>query len=140
MATHYLACDLGAESGRLMLGSLADGKFALEEIHRFPNIPLRLGGSLFWDIPKLFDELKVGLRKAASAQIPLASISTDSWGVDYLLFAPDGSLISPTFHYRDARTARGVENALAKVKWETIFAQTGIQFMPLNTIFQLAAE
>ena len=140
MTTHYLACDLGAESGRLMLGSLDGGRLTLEELHRFPNTPVKADGSLHWNIPQLFDELIAGLKKAAARQIPLAGISTDSWGVDYLLFAADGSLISPTFHYRDPRTKKGVENAFRKVDWKTIFAETGIQFMPLNTIFQLAAE
>jgi rhamnulokinase len=140
MTTHYLACDLGAESGRLMLGTLREGRLTLEELHRFPNGPIKADGSLHWDIPKLFEELIVGLRKAAARQLPIASISCDSWGVDYLLFAEDGSLLSPTFHYRDPRTARGVHNAYAKVDWPTIFAETGIQFMPLNTLFQLAAE
>lgn len=140
MTTHYLACDLGAESGRLMLGSLDGGRLTLEELHRFPNTPVKADGSLHWNIPGLFDELIAGLKKAAARNIPLAGISTDSWGVDYLLFAADGSLMSPTFHYRDPRTKKGVENAFRKVDWKTIFAETGIQFMPLNTIFQLAAE
>src|SRR5437016_12401069 len=83
---HYLACDLGAESGRLMLGSLEEGRLDLEELHRFPNTPLKISGSLHWDIPKLFDELKIGLKKAAQRNLPIASISTDSWGLDYVLF------------------------------------------------------
>src|SRR6185436_6252702 len=99
MPSHYLACDLGAESGRLMLGTLQQGKLALQEIHRFPNTPLKADGSLHWDIRKLFDELKTGLRKAAATGAPISCMSTDSWGVDYALFARDGSLISPTFHY-----------------------------------------
>jgi rhamnulokinase len=138
--THYLACDLGAESGRLILGSLVNGHLTLEEIHRFPNNPLKVGGSLHWNIPHLFDELKAGLKKAAARNLPIASISTDSWGVDYLLFDVDGALISPTFHYRDARSQQGADFALKKVPWKTIFAETGIQYMVLNTIFQLAAE
>jgi rhamnulokinase len=140
MSTHYLACDLGAESGRLMLATLADQKLSLEEVHRFPNTPIKSGNSLQWDIPKLLSELTVGLRKVGARRLPIASISTDSWGVDYLLFGQDGSLLSPTFHYRDPRTQKGVDNAFAKADWKTIFAETGIQFMPLNTIFQLAAE
>src|SRR2546427_2937302 len=140
MSTHYLAVDLGAESGRLIIGSLDNARLSLEELHRFPNMPSKAGGSLLWDIASLVEELKVGLRKAAQRQIPIASISTDSWGVDYMLFAEDGALIAPTFHYRDARTAQGVKTTQAKVDWETIFSETGIQFMPLNTIYQLAAE
>src|SRR5262249_20737832 len=137
MSTHYLACDLGAESGRLMLARLADQKLSLEEVHRFPNTPIKSGNSLHWDIPKLLSELTVGLRKVGAHRLPIASISTDSWGVDYLLFGQDGALLSPTFHYRDPRTQKGVENAFAKADWKTIFVETGIQFMPLNTIFQL---
>jgi rhamnulokinase len=137
---NYLACDLGAESGRLMLGSLTEQKLVLEELHRFANVPVKAAGALHWDIAKLFEELKAGLRKAGARAVPVAGISTDSWGVDYLLFDENGLVLSPTFHYRDPRTKRGVENAFAKVSWETIFAETGIQFMVLNTIYQLAAE
>lgn len=140
MNTAYLACDLGAESGRLMLGTLDGGKLVLEEIHRFPNAPLKVGQSLHWDIPKLLDEVIAGLFKAAQRKLPVASISTDSWGVDYLLFADDDTLLSPTFHYRDPRTKAGVDAVLAKVDWKTVFAETGIQFMVLNTLFQLGAE
>lgn len=140
MTTRYLACDLGAESGRLMLGSLADGKLSLEELHRFPNTPIKTGESLTWNLSQLFEELKVGLRKATVLNLPIASISTDSWGVDYLLLDSRGALIEPTFHYRDARSARGMERVRSKIEWPEIFDETGVQFMPLNTIFQLAAE
>ena len=85
MTTHYLACDLGAESGRLMLGSLCDGRLELVEVHRFPNVPLRSEGSLCWDMARLLAELKAGLKKAAALKLPISSISADSWGVDYLL-------------------------------------------------------
>jgi rhamnulokinase len=140
MPTHYLAFDLGAESGRLMLGTLAEGRLSLEEIHRFPNVPVKAGGALHWNMERLFEEIKAGLRKAATRKVTFASLSTDSWGVDYLLFDAHGAIIPPTFHYRDARTARGVERVRRLVSWEKIFAETGIQFMPLNTIYQLAAE
>ncbi len=140
MTTYHLACDLGAESGRLILGTLAAGKLKLEEIHRFPNTPVRTGESLHWNIRALCDELKVGLKKAAARKLPIASISCDAWGVDYLLFAADGSLMSPTFHYRDPRNPRVVDKVHKLVPWEAIFAETGIQFMPFNTLYQLAAE
>jgi len=140
MPTHHLACDLGAESGRLMLGTIADGRLALEELHRFPNRVSRADDSLQWDIPRLFDELKAGLKKAAALKLPIASISTDSWGVDYVLLDARGKVMPPAFHYRDPRTALGVERVRSKVSWPEVFAQTGIQFMPLNTLYQLAAE
>ncbi len=140
MPTHYLAIDLGAESGRVMLGTLENGRLALEELHRFANTPVTVSGALTWNIPLLFEGIKAGLRQAAARHLPIAGISTDSWGVDYMLFDGTGALMSPTFHYRDARTARGVDNALARIGWKPIFEETGIQFMPLNTMFQLAAE
>jgi rhamnulokinase len=140
MTTHYLACDLGAESGRVMLGTLADGRLTLEEVHRFDNTPVKAGISLHWNIPALFQELKAGLRKVSARRLAISSVSTDSWGVDYVLFDKSGALIEPTFHYRDPRTQKGVENALARIEWKNIFAETGIQYMVLNTIFQLAAE
>ena len=140
MATHYLACDLGAESGRLMLGTLDGGKISLEELHRFPNGPLKQNGALHWNMDALFAELRAGLRKAATRKLPVASFSADSWGVDYVLYDSDGRMMLPVWHYRDARTARGVQNAKARVDWPTIYAESGIQFMALNTIYQLAAE
>ncbi len=140
MMTHYLACDLGAESGRVMLGRLSETGLYLEEVHRFQNVPIKTEHSLHWDISSLLQEAKAGLRKVAAKKLPISSISTDSWGVDYLLLKEDGSVLAPTFHYRDSRTKQGVENALAKVDWKTIFAESGIQFMVLNTLFQLAAE
>lgn len=140
MKRHYLACDLGAESGRLMLGTVEEGKLTLAELHRFSNGPVTRNGSLHWDIPRLFGELKSGLHKAAGCGLPIASISTDSWGVDYLLYDAAGAIIEPTFHYRDSRCATGVEKAYAKIGWPEIFAETGLQFLPFNTLFQLAAE
>ena len=140
MPTHHLACDLGAESGRLMLGTIADGRLALEELHRFPNLVTRAGDSLHWDIPGLFEELKIGLKKAAFLKRDIASICTDSWGVDYVLLNAHGEVMPPAFHYRDPRTAQGIKRVQGMIPWPEVFAETGIQFMPLNTLYQLAAE
>ena len=107
MPTHYLACDLGADSGRLMLGTLDQGKIVLEELHRFPNGPVKAAGGLHWNIDGLFNELKTGLKKAAARRLPISSISTDSWGVDYVLYDQGGQILPPVWHYRDARTAAG---------------------------------
>ena len=123
-----------------MLGTLDRGKIALEELHRFPNGPVKTAGALHWNIEGLFNELRAGLKKAAARRLPIASISTDSWGVDYVLYDGQGQVLTPVWHYRDARTAAGVANAKARVDWPTIYAETGIQFMALNTIYQLAAE
>jgi len=137
---NYLACDLGAESGRLMLGRLGNGRISLEEVYRFPNVPLQVNGSLCWDIAALWSEFQNGLRKAGALGIPIHSISTDSWGLDYVLLDASDKLIEPTFHYRDSRTTRGVANLTTKIDWPTLFGETGIQFMPINTVYQLAAE
>jgi rhamnulokinase len=140
MTTYYIACDLGAESGRVMAGTLNNGKLMMSELHRFPNNPIHDKESLYWDIPQLFQETLVGLGKVAQREDPIASVSCDSWGVDYMLFEADGSLIAPTYHYRDPRCGQGMKDVLAKVPWETIYAETGIQKMPMNTLFQLGAE
>jgi len=123
-----------------MLGTLADSGLSLDEVHRFPNLVRREGDALHWDIPNLFGEVKSGLRKAAALKLPFASVSTDSWGIDYVLFDGSGQIRPPTFHYRDQRTVRGVERVRSLVPRPEVFAETGIQFMPLNTIYQLAAE
>jgi rhamnulokinase len=119
---------------------LRDGRLGLEEIHRVPNTPVQANGSLHWNIAQLVENVRTGVRKAGERGLPISSISTDSWGVDYLLFDERGQVITPTFHYRDPRTEQGVKNAFAKADWKSIFAETGIQFMVLNTVFQLAAE
>ncbi|HNQ90004.1 MAG TPA: rhamnulokinase family protein [Verrucomicrobiota bacterium] len=140
MSTCHLACDLGAESGRLILGSLEEGRLSLEEIHRFPNGPVAAGDSLHWDMARLRGELKAGLRVVAGRGLTISSISTDSWGVDYVLYDAEGREMEPAFHYRDERCGRGVERVKARVSWPEMFAETGLQFLPFNTVFQLAAE
>src|SRR5581483_9443436 len=126
MPTHYLACDLGADSGRLILGTLDNGKISIEELHRFPNGPIKTSGALHWNVDALFNELKNGLKKAAARNLSIASISSDSWGVDYVLIDERGLIMQPVWCYRDSRTAVGAENVKAKVDWPTIFSETGI--------------
>ena len=140
MATYYIACDLGAESGRVMLGSLESGKLVLEEIHRFPNVTIKLGRSIRWDILRTFDELKKGLSKIAEREICVSSLSVDSWGVDYVWSGLGQEMLSPAYIYRDSRTDTTFEKALATVGREKIFSETGIQFMALNTLYQLMAD
>jgi rhamnulokinase len=123
-----------------MLGTVDQGKIVLEELHRFPNNPVKVGDALHWNMARLFDELRAGLKKAATRHVPIASFSADSWGVDYILHDERGEMMPPVWHYRDTRTARGVEKVKARVDWPTIYGETGIQFMALNTIYQLAAE
>ncbi len=132
----YLACDLGAESGRVILGSFDGKKLSLEEIHRFPNGATRLFGSLRWDVLRIFDEMKAGLKKAAASKA--ASLSVDSWGVDYALFNSREPLLAPPFHYRDSRTEAPYARAMEHQK--EIFEETGIQFMAINTLYHFMAE
>lgn len=135
---HYVACDLGAESGRVMLGTLAEGKLALEEIHRFANGPVRVNGALRWDVLRLFDELKTGLGKIVARGIKPDGLSCDSWGVDYVWLKDGEPFLTAPFHYRDsARNERAFERAFTVVPADTIFAETGIQFMTINTLYQL---
>ncbi len=140
MATHYLAYDLGADSGRLILGTLDEGRLTLEEIHRFQNGPVKNTGALYWNLDGIFTELKAGLKKASACGKPIASLSTDSWGVDYALYDERGIIMPPVWCYRDGRTALGIENAQSKVDWPTTYAITGIQFMGFNTLYQIASE
>ena len=137
---HYIACDLGAESGRVILGTLADGTLRLEEVHRFPNLPVNIQGSMRWNIVGIFQELKAGLRKVADRQLPIDGLSVDSWGVDYVLFNDETPMLSLPHHYRDSRTDSTYVNVLEQVGREAIFAETGIQFMSINTLYQLVAE
>ena len=135
----FLAIDLGAESGRAMLGRI-DESLTLEEVHRFPNGPVRVGEHLHWDILRLWTEIQNGLRIAAgNNESSLAGIGVDTWGVDFGLLDASDRLIGNPYHYRDARTNGMVEAAGQILPLEEIYNQTGIQFMQLNTLFQLFA-
>jgi rhamnulokinase len=137
-ATHYLALDLGAESGRAIVGTIADGKLTLSETHRFANQPVKLSTGLHWDIAGLWGEIKTGISASAS-RFPLESLALDTWGVDFGLLGQDGNLLSNPYHYRDKRTDGMLEAAFAILPRQEIFARTGIQFMQLNTLYQLLA-
>lgn len=137
---HYLAFDLGAESGRAMLGSISGGLLSLEELHRFANVPVRLPTGLYWDSLRLFHEIQQGLAMAGrERKLALDGIGIDTWGVDFALLGHDGALVDNPRHYRDARNNGILERAFAVVPREEIFAQTGLQFMQFNTLFQLYA-
>jgi rhamnulokinase len=137
----YIAIDLGAESGRVMLGTLDQAKLRLEEIHRFPNLPMKMENGLHWNIPLLWSEIQSGIGKAVlHAGGEVDGISTDSWGVDYVLMKSNSQTFSPPFIYRDPRQAAPYERLLRELGAEYIFAQTGIQLMAINTLYQLCAE
>jgi rhamnulokinase len=135
-----LALDFGAESGRALLGQFDGQRLALTDIHRFANGPVRLPDGLHWDVLRLWTEIKTSLAKAARAQgQPLAGIGIDTWGVDFALLDRQNALIGNPHHYRDDRTDGMMEAVWRRVPKEQIFAQTGIQFMQLNTLYQLYA-
>lgn len=138
--TYYLAIDLGAESGRAILGTLENGRLQLEELHRFPNTPVRIPSGLYWDTFRLFHEILQGLAAAGrERKLSLSGIGVDTWGVDFGLVGRDGSLVANPMHYRDSRNDGMLEKTFSVVPREEIFAQTGIQFMQLNTLYQLYA-
>ncbi len=137
MKSQYLACDLGAESGRVVLGTLDKGRLSLEEVYRFSNGPLRVMGSLRWNVMGIYAHLKEGLTLGAGKATDLRSLSVDSWGVDYVYIRPDQPQLSLPFHYRDARTDTAFVEATKRVPRQEIFENTGIQFMALNTLYQL---
>ncbi len=137
-AGNYIAVDLGASSGRVMLARLESEHISLEEIHRFGNGPVEEGGSLRWDFDKLFGDIKTGIKKAIQkADSKVVSIGVDSWGVDFGLIGSGGELLENPYHYRDSRTDGMMDKAFELIDKEDIYKNTGIQFMQLNTIFQL---
>jgi sugar (pentulose or hexulose) kinase len=132
------AVDLGASSGRVMAGRVSDSGISLHEVHRFGNVPVTAGGTLYWDILRLYADIRHGLATAVT-ECPLASAGIDSWGVDYGLLDESGALLGNPVHYRDARTDGAASRVLAAVPADELYAITGIQQLPFNTIYQLAA-
>ena len=135
MNADFLAFDLGAESGRALLGRLQSGVLRVDEIGRFANRPVTENGSLRWDAGRLWSEMQSILRRSPRVD----SIGVDTWGVDYALIGRKGELLENPYHYRDARTDGVMEQVFAQVPRERIYAITGIQFLPFNTLFQLYA-
>jgi rhamnulokinase len=133
----YLAFDFGAESGRAVLAHLQSGILTTEEVHRFANEPVEYGGSLHWDVARLWFEVRKAL--ARLGEVELAGIGVDAWGVDYALLGERGELLQSPYHYRDRRTEGVMEEVLRIVGREEIYQATGIQFMPINTLYQLFA-
>ncbi len=134
----HAAVDLGAESGRVLVGTLDGGRLALEEIHRFANAPVRVRGTLHWDVLRLWADVEAGLRRAGAAG-DVASVAVDTWGVDFGLLDERGRLLANPVHYRDRRTDGVPERVFGLVPRAEVYATTGIQVMPINTLYQLAA-
>jgi rhamnulokinase len=136
----YAAIDLGASSGRVMLGTLSSHGFSLEEVHRFPNGAHLQDGAFVWDMDSLFNEIIIGLKRCKElGKIP-SSIAIDSWGVDYALIDEKGATIPPVFCYRDARGGKAADHVHKALPFEQIYARDGIQFEPFNTLYQLVAD
>jgi rhamnulokinase len=133
----YLAFDFGAESGRAVLAHLRSGILTTEEVHRFPNEPVEYGGALHWDVLRLWFEVRKAL--GCVEQLELSGIGVDAWGVDYALLGERGELLENPYHYRDRRTEGVMEEVFQRVPREEIYRATGIQFMPINTLYQLFA-
>lgn len=135
----YLALDLGAESGRAILAHLADHRLELSELHRFPNIPVRLNNGLYWDTLRLFHEMCEGIRLAAKTVDQIDGIGVDTWGVDFGLLNEEGVLLDNPRHYRDARNVGAYKQIFDKVPRAEVFQNSGIQFMEINSLCQLFA-
>ena len=136
--SNYLAFDLGAESGRAVIGRFDGARLELSTLHRFPNGPVRIFDSLYWDVLRLYQEMKDGLRRYRHAiGEPLESIGLDTWGVDFGLLGRTHELVANPRHYRDPRTEGMLAAAFERVPRDEIFEYTGIQFMEINTLYQL---
>jgi rhamnulokinase len=136
----YLAFDLGAESGRGILGRFRSGHLSIEEVGRFRNEPVIENGGLHWDVPRLWREMKSILSSISTRGVEhLNGIGVDTWGVDYALLAKNGALLENPFHYRDTRTEGVMNRVLNILPPEMIYGTTGIQFLPFNTLYQLYA-
>ena len=137
MTARFLAFDLGAESGRAVVGQLDEGVLTMSEARRFPNVPVRCNGALQWDILRLWQEMRDTLD--AGTDLRFASVGLDAWGCDFALLGERGNLLENPYHYRDTRTDGVMECVTSRVSRERIYAATGVQFLPFNTLYQLYA-
>ena len=138
MATkNFFAVDLGATSGRTILGSIVDGKLEQRVLTRFPNKIIQTGGHFFWDIYALYDEILGGLKVVAREGIQLTSIGIDTWGCDFVLFGKDGGILRNPYCYRDPHTEGAMDEFFKHIPKEVVYEKTGIQFMNFNSLFQL---
>src|SRR5436309_2500200 len=136
---NLLAFDLGAESGRGVLGRFDGQRLNLEVVHRFPNGPVRTLDTIHWDVLRLYSEMLVGLRKAAAEQGGIDGLGVDTWGVDFALLGRGGTLLGNPRHYRDPHTENVMDQAFQTVPKPEIYRRTGLQFMRFNSLYQLLA-
>ena len=139
-AASFAAVDLGASSGRVILGRVGPGVLEMTEVSRFRNGPVALPDGLYWDILGLYQDILAGLRDAAKQGREIRGVAIDSWAVDYGLLDSRGSLLGNPFHYRDDRTAAVIDTVHAAVPAEKLYAINGLQFLPFNTLYQFAAD
>ena len=134
---YFIAFDLGATSGRTILGTLTGDKLTLEEVTRFPNQMLQLNGHFYWNIFSLYENLKKDLAAVAQKKVPVTSIGIDTWGVDFVCVGKDGGFLRQPYSYRDPHTAGAPEAFFKKVARKQVYEWTGIQVMNFNSLFQL---
>ena len=140
MAVHnFIAIDLGATSGRVILATTAEGTIQMEEIHRFADPIIQMQGHFYWDFPAIYKSVVEGLAKIAAQGIEIKSIGIDTWGVDVVPIAEDGSILSMPRAYRDPYTLGMPERYFEKIPREKVYQKTGIQIMNFNTLFQIYA-
>ena len=136
---YYLAIDIGASSGRHIVGYLDNGQIMTDEVHRFPNGMDKVGEHLVWDTDRLFTEIKTGIKKAIAKYGKIESLSVDTWGVDYVLLRGE-SEVYPVYAYRDVRMDETIDKVHEIVPFEELYARTGIEFNRFNTVYQLYAD
>ena len=134
----FAAVDLGAQSGRVAVGRFDGARLEVEEVHRFANVPVRVRGTLQWDGLRLYGDVLDGLR-AAAREAAVEAVAVDSWGVDFGLLDRAGRLVQNPVHYRDSRRASAVDGVYGRIGARALYDRTGIQLLPINTIFELAA-
>lgn len=137
MKNYYFAVDLGATSGRTILGSFADGELKLEELNRFPNQLIEVGEHYFWDIYELYRHIIEGLKIAASRDVRITSIGIDTWGVDFVFVGKDGHFMRQPYAYRDPHTVGAPEKFFERMPSSRVYKLTGLQVMNFNSLFQL---
>lgn len=140
MENFYVACELGEERSRVLLGNLRQGRLTISEAHHFQNPPAEEADARFWNIPQMYGEILTGLREIGSYEEAVSSVSCHSWGGDFMVFDPDGSLSKPVGRQLDSKLEAGMEEVIAKIPWEMIYDETGVSRRPGNTLFQLSAE
>ena len=136
---YYLAVDIGASSGRHLLGWKEDGEVKTKEVYRFPNGVKESNGHLTWDIEALVSHVKQGIDEALKISPEISSLSVDTWGVDYVLMKGDSEVL-PCYAYRDKRTETAIPEVHKIISFEELYGRTGIQFQTFNTIYQLYAD